>query len=117
MKTKCITSLIILFALALFCAPPEMHAGISQGSESNTKNGNNALQNNTTGTNNSAYGVQALFSNTTGNYNTGVGAQALFSNQTTDANTALGFQALYNNVAGGTDPNTFMQGSTAVGYQ
>src|SRR5438552_16081925 len=95
MKTKYITSSIILFAIALFCAPPATYGGVSQGSDTNTKNGNNALQNNTTGTENSAYGVQALFTNTTGDNNTGIGFQALYSSIDGFSNCALGNQALY----------------------
>ncbi len=119
MKTKYTTSSIILFAIAFFCPSPGTYAGISQGSETNTKNGNNALQNNTTGTDNSAYGVEALFSNTTGNYNTAIGFQALYSNTTEglvgfdvpdwQGNTATGYQVLYSNTTG--------SGNVASGFQ
>lgn len=117
---KAINLLILTFGLMLLCTSQATYAAIAQGSESNTKNGNNALQNNTTGTNNSAYGVQALFSNTTGVQNTAIGAQALYNNQTSatpdaygdtegDFNTANGYQALFSNTTG--------QFNTGVGWQ
>src|SRR6266446_2707395 len=96
MKTKYTTSSIILFAIAFFCPSPGTYAGISQGSETNTKNGNNALQNNTTGTDNSAYGVEALFSNTTGSLNTATGWSALGNNTIGTGNIALGAGAGHN---------------------
>jgi hypothetical protein len=108
MKTKYITSFIVVFAIALFCATPATYGGVSQGSDTNTKNGNNALQNDTTGMDNSAYGVQALFSNTTGSDSTAIGFEALFSNNS-DQNTAVGSQALFSNTTG--------TPSTAVGFQ
>ena len=112
MKTKYLTSFIIVFAIALFCASPATYGGIAQGSETNTKNGNNALQNNTTGVDNSAYGVQALFSNTTGTDNTGIGFQALYSNTIGTFHTAVGSQALFNSVT-----STDVNGNVAVGFQ
>jgi len=119
MKTKHITSFIIVFAIALFCVLPATYSGVSQGSDTNTKNGNNALQNDTTGVDNSAYGVQALFSNTTGNDNTGIGFQSLYNNTTGGQNTAVGSQALFNNLTTQTpDANSSTTGlGTAAGYQ
>jgi hypothetical protein len=100
MKTKYIISFVIVFAIALFCASPATYGGIAQGSLTNTKNGNNALQNNTTGTDNSAYGDSALFNNTTGTDNTAIGFSALYNNTTTNTNTAVGSQALFSNTTG-----------------
>jgi trimeric autotransporter adhesin len=112
MKKNHLYASLIPFVLISAFAPTSSRAGIAQGSESNTKNGNNALQNNTTGTNNSAYGDQALFNNTTGTDNTAIGYQALYSNSDGTLNTAVGSQALYNS----TQPAGPV-GSTAVGYQ
>ena len=100
MKTINIRLFLALFAVALACLPALLHAGVAQGSETNTKNGNNALQNNTTGTDNAAYGVQAMFSNTTGTDNTGIGFQALYSNIDGFGNNAVGSTALYSNTSG-----------------
>ena len=113
MKKTYLISFIVLLTFALICTPAATYAGIAQGSDSNTKNGNNALQNNTTGTNNSAYGVEALFSNTVGSDNTAIGFQALYSNTTGINNTAVGYQALYSTVTNGFSPF----GITATGYQ
>jgi hypothetical protein len=59
-----------------------------------------ALQNNTTGYNNTASGMAALQNNTTGNYNTASGAYALLSNTTGFQNTASGAYALHYNTTG-----------------
>jgi hypothetical protein len=68
----------------------------------------NALDSNTTGSNNTACGFQALPLNTTGSYNTASGSQALYSNTTADYNTASGYGALaYNNGVS----------NTAAGYE
>lgn len=68
----------------------------------NTTSGNNyssafgssALQNNTTGVDNTATGANALLSNTTGSDNTATGLNALFVNTTGAGNTAVGSAAL-----------------------
>lgn len=60
----------------------------------NTKGGTNALVNNTSGSENSAFGVNALQSNTTGNENTAMGKDALRNNTTGVFNTAMGSGAL-----------------------
>ncbi|MFN9595464.1 MAG: tail fiber domain-containing protein [Bacteroidota bacterium] len=83
----------------------------------NTTSGLQALSNNTTGENNSAFGWKALVFNTTGSNNTANGSGALFANTAgfnnsafgqyalganTNgyANTALGAQSLYANTTG-----------------
>jgi len=65
-----------------------------------TASGAQALQSNTTGSNNTAHGAQALFSNTTGSINTANGVDALYSNTTGSNNTASGLDALFSNTTG-----------------
>lgn len=72
----------------------------------NTAEGDDALFNLTTGSENTAIGFEALFSNTGGSFNTATGANALFANRGSN-NTATGARALQNNVFG--------QGNTAIG--
>src|SRR5690242_13816656 len=60
----------------------------------NTAEGDNALLNLTTGTNNTALGANALQFNTIGGANTATGNGALAANITGSNNTATGFQAL-----------------------
>jgi hypothetical protein len=67
-----------------------------------------ALEANTTGTNNTALGWRALQVNTTASNNTAVGYQAGYSNTTASRNTAVGYQALY--------ANTTAVDNVAVGY-
>src|SRR4029077_2022787 len=69
----------------------------------NTAEGDNALFNLTTGTNNTALGANALQSDTTGGADTATGNGALAGNIGGSNNTATGFQALLNNNA---DNNT-----------
>lgn len=59
-----------------------------------------AGQNNTIGTENTAYGFQSLFANTEGGSNTAIGVQALYANTIGIANTAVGQAALGNNTEG-----------------
>ena len=73
----------------------------------NTRGGDDALANNTTGNSNTAYGVDALRFNMTGSNNTGTGRGALQSNTTGGNNTATGFGALFLNTTG--------SGNTATG--
>jgi trimeric autotransporter adhesin len=73
----------------------------------NTAEGDNALQNLTTGDANTAIGNEALFNNMSGRWNTATGFQALFRNTTGPFNTATGVQALQRNTSGG--------GNTAIG--
>jgi uncharacterized Zn ribbon protein len=65
-----------------------------------TAEGDNALFNLTTGTNNTAIGFHALFTTTTGISNTATGESALFGNTTGDFNTATGDVALFSNTTG-----------------
>src|ERR1700736_3156151 len=95
--------LLIMLALACFALSPTPNAfGVTPAPDGgypggNTAEGDNALQNLTTGTYNTAAGLQALYSNTTGGYNTANGFGALFSNTTGGLNTADGLQALFSN--------------------
>jgi hypothetical protein len=94
--------------------------------DNNTAYGTGALQNNnnTVGTNNSAFGFDALYSNTTGPHNTASGSGALFSNTIGSGNTASGALALYSNTIGSGNTasgdfalsnNTIGSGNTASG--
>lgn len=62
------------------------------------------MQNNITGTNNTANGFEALFGGSpdrsTGSFNTANGVQALYSNTTGGSNTASGYLALFSNTTG-----------------
>jgi len=75
--------------------------GATYKGSSNTVQGYTALQNNTTGYQNSAQGAYALRYNTTGNYNTVNGYASLYNNTTGVQNTANGMYSLYNNTTGG----------------
>jgi hypothetical protein len=66
----------------------------------NTAEGQNALQDLTSGAANTAVGAYALFSTTTASYDTAVGAGALLLNITGLYNTAIGSLALFSNVDG-----------------
>src|SRR5436190_11378878 len=100
----------ILLVLACFAASPVAQA--KQPTE-DRGNGNSAAENvqalnlNTTGSDNTAHGWFSLFSNTTGLSNTADGFQALYSNTTGSANTAIGASALLSNTTG--------FGNTAIG--
>jgi len=70
-----------------------------------------------------AFGSNALENNTTGGNNTAVGFQALLDNQTTGNNTAVGYQALLHNtkdfctaVGSGALQNSNNSWNTATGY-
>jgi len=92
---------LILIPLALACfalAPKVIAIGIPVSC--NTSEGFQALDNNTTGTGDTAFGGEALFSNTDGFENTAVGCSALSSNTVGNENTALGSQALLSNSIG-----------------
>jgi hypothetical protein len=67
---------------------------------SNTRNGDNALQFNTTGSTNTAVGGNTLRFNTTGSQSTAVGYFALYSNNGS-LNTAVGRNAMSSNTTGG----------------
>src|SRR5947199_1627682 len=60
-----------------------------------TAEGDNALFNLTTGSNNTALGFHALFTTTTGISNTATGESALFGNTTGNFNTATGDVVLF----------------------
>jgi hypothetical protein len=92
----------------------------------NTAHGWSSLFSNTTGSSNTADGFQAIYSNTIGSENTANGGQALLGNISGSGNTANGFQALYSNISGdrntanGTQAlqnNTSGQLNVANGYQ
>jgi hypothetical protein len=91
--------------------------------------GRDALQANTTASNNTAVGYQALYANTTGQ-NTAVGYRAMYSTTTGGSNTAIGgyynlISPLYNNTTGSYNTavgegslaqNTTANDNVAVGY-
>ena len=89
----------------VFGVVPAPDGGYPNG---NTAEGQNALENLTTGVWNTATGFQALFSDTTGNTNTAMGFRALYNNITGNSNTATGFQALLHDHTGSSN--------TANGY-
>ena len=71
------------------CVPAVTPAPDGGYFDGNTAEGQNALLNLTTDTNNTAVGWLSLKSNITGGLNTGVGAGALLAN-TGDGNSAIG---------------------------
>ena len=84
-----------------------VHVGKNSGSNAkpginlfNTAIGNNALQNDSTGTQNTAVGFQALQLNGHANRNVAFGVNALQDNETGGANVAVGAAALSDNVSG-----------------
>jgi len=87
--------------------------------------GDQALQANTTASDNTAVGYQAAYSNTTGTVITAFGKSALFSNTTGLTNNAFGNAALYSNTTGGYNcafgeatlyPNTTGSNNVAIGH-
>jgi trimeric autotransporter adhesin len=109
---------LIAFLLTGFALSPQARATCQQGcltnqntvlgddallnntGGSNTAIGFNALTDNTTGSNNTAIGFDVLHSNTTGGQNTATGAFALNTNSTGSGNTATGYIALWSNSTG-----------------
>jgi hypothetical protein len=104
---------LAVFALACFAllstaaaAPPTNVSLGPQALQSNTTGTNDtalgyqALRSNTIGSQNTATGTQALYSNTTGSFNTATGDAALFRNTTGNRNTADGYDALFNTTTG-----------------
>src|SRR6266403_312344 len=94
---------LVPFVLACFALSPQARAFCQEGcnpANFNTFLGEDALINNTTGSNNTANGGNALSSNTTGNSNTATGFRALFSDTTGFFNTANGDSALFSNNSG-----------------
>jgi hypothetical protein len=75
----------------------------------NTATGYQAMLNNTSGSENTAIGFEAMENNTTGNLNTAVGMVAMVSNTTGASNTAIGLQAMGNSSTGNSN--------TAVGQK
>jgi hypothetical protein len=71
----------------------------------NTAEGQNALQNLTSGFGNSGLGALTLFTDSTGSFNTAVGAGALWFNNS-DSNTAVGAEALLSNTSGAANTAT-----------
>ena len=105
--------LTLALALACFALSPAAQA-VSPAPDggypnSNTAEGDFALNSLTYGVFNTAIGADALYHNTTGGYNTATGVAALVSNTTGGYNTANGVDALYSNTYGGYN--------TANGYQ
>jgi hypothetical protein len=74
----------------------------------NTRYGNTALANNTTGFVNTAVGVGALQFNTDGRFNTAIGVDALGDNTLGRFNTASGANALWHNTTGYSNTATGM---------
>ena len=115
-------------ALACFALAPVAQA---RPPSEDRGNGNSAAENvdalnlQTTGSDNTAHGWSSLFSNTTGSFNTANGRGALYGNSVGDNNTAIGFQALYNSLGGSDNTatgsqalmNTIGDDNTANGFQ
>ena len=121
MKTIINYSAFALFALACF----GLSGTVTAAPPGNVSLGPQALQSNTTGTNDTALGFQALKSNTTGSFNTATGSQALLSNTTGPDNTAVGYAALVGNGTGAENVavgshalqlNTTEDFNTAIGF-
>jgi hypothetical protein len=125
---------VIAVALACFALLPVPKAfGVSPAPDGgypgqNTAEGEDALFDLTTGTDNSATGYHALYNISSGSRNTGTGSGALSSNNpgpvTSSDNTATGYNALAKNTgsedtatgSGALGNNTSGQTNTAVGY-
>ena len=95
--------LLIPLALACFALLPKALAVVPPPDGGypgfTTAEGQNALQNLTTGVGNTAAGWHSLFTNSVGNLNTAIGAGTLLFN-TGDNNTATGVAALLLNTTG-----------------
>lgn len=86
---------------ALVTSISEVHRENGAGDfSSNTANGINSIQNNTTGINLTANGLNALRLNTTGQGNTAVGTFSLQANTTGQGNVGIGVAALDSNEEG-----------------
>jgi hypothetical protein len=115
--------------LVSFALSPTARAQLSPAPDGgypnhNTAEGDGALQNVTTGTDDTAVGFQALSRNTASIANTALGSLALNSNTTGEANTACGAAALSSNTTGNVNTatgdqalrfNTSGTGNTATG--
>lgn len=82
------------------------HGGSNE--PTNTRLGEDALADNTTGTNNTAVGKKAMELNTTGYQNTAVGVDSMFQNSTGHYNTAVGEGSMMENTTG--------TNNTAIGH-
>jgi hypothetical protein len=80
---------------------------------SNTRNGDNALQFNTTGSTNTAVGGNTLRFNTTGSQSTAVGYFALYNNNG-NLNTAVGRNAMSSNTTGGSSVGVGVNGGRFI---
>jgi hypothetical protein len=130
MKTKIRNSisglLLIQLLLACFALLPSVQAAPDPAPPpgANTRDGQGAMANVTTGNNNSAFGTNALNTLTTGNNNAAQGNSALFSNLSGSGNVAIGSVALrfstgdQNTAVGNTAMNANLGGdsNTALGY-
>jgi Chaperone of endosialidase len=108
---------LLVLLLALFAFSPTARAQLPAPTpdggypHANTAEGDSALFNLTTGTDNTAIGFQALSSVEDGGENTAVGSQALAKNLSFN-NTAVGFAALQSNTG---DPIVKGSSNTAIG--
>ena len=95
---------MILLGLVCFTLAPTARAVLPPPDggypNQNTAEGEDALLNVLTGSNNTAVGFQALYYNTGGGANTATGSHALLNNTTALYNTAAGYAALYGNTTG-----------------
>src|SRR5262245_17339872 len=118
--------LLIAPVLAWFMLAPQARAVCQQGCLANdgTALGEDALINNTTGTDNVGLGHEALASNTTGLNNTATGDDELTANLTGFNNTGIGWHAMDSNTIGvkntgigcdGLSGNTTGSNNTSVG--
>jgi hypothetical protein len=118
--------LLTPLAFACFVPAPQTRAACQDAclTNNNTVQGDDALLNLTTGTDNTAIAFQALKNNTTGSANTASGVKALFENTTGSCNTATGFYALFSNTTGSINTgygysalftNTTGDSNTAIG--
>lgn len=78
----------------------------------NSAFGNAAMYSNTIGTDNSAFGHDAMFFNTSGNFNVALGAHALLLNTTGNVNIAIG---AYADTLTPTDNNSIVIGNYGTG--
>jgi Chaperone of endosialidase len=114
MKTTILLFSIVLAFLSVTVSP-QARAVCQEGclTNNNTVLGDDALLNNTTGSDNTAIGFDALFSLRIGSGNTAIGGSALFNNTSGNSNTANGWAALFNNTTG--NDNT-ANGYAALGF-
>jgi len=104
MKNRNTIFTMILLGLVCFTLAPTARAVLPPPDggypNQNTAEGEDALLNVLTGSNNTAVGFQALYYNTGGGANTATGSHALLNNTTALYNTAAGYAALYGNTTG-----------------